>query len=785
MKWQSFLPCISNSNTYFYNITDNLGLTHSGYNGASYKDHSDSMGNPSYGDDGPEVCFNGAKSWELGWYEADSEMVDLSLGSVSVDLVGVGDWADGLYTSGEHKVVLEIQVEEDRDQACGSYSTKQADYRGTVNVTSSGKTCQAWSSQSPHIHSFAPAAYPDSGLDENFCRNPDGEDFAWCYTTDPDTRWEYCDVPLCPSASQKPYLIYNRAKGGNSGVSFAKDEVTVTLGGAGTGTSWHQASLGAPDPANNVFPLWRQPNYNHGTKDLVVKVCSMTDGDGSTAPDTASILVYTDDGPGLNNGVMCPGEVSCISDSQCDDGNWCTENKCDLESNTCMPPVDISATLCPTCGEQTFCNPLGFCHDVCHDGKSCTSDSCADPILGVCQHDLISGCAKNGAALETWFNLDGSKIEHLTRSMSFRDDSPDEVLTLRDGLKSQPSRGSKYGARLETYIQPSVSGIYNLYVASNDYSELYLSTDDDPENKSLIAHVNGYTQLDNFVQKTSQKSSDIYLEAGTSYYLEAYHKEGGGGDHLSIAWESADAGVPLEVIDDLHFFLEPPVPCTLDEDCISLVTNPCTYGRCSASSCEYVPINDCQNGGILDIWSGIGGSRVNDLTSDSQFPDSPSSTIILGESLEAPPNAGDQFGSRLQTYIMAEYTCDYNLYIACNERCELNLSTDEDPENKSTVAFLDSKTNSQEWHKYASQKSAPIPLVKGQFTTLKRFTRMDQGRTIYRLDGNVSNMTCPWMLLMQVTLQSLRLYPWILRHHQAPHPRQHPHRIRLGHHQIR
>ena len=34
--------------------------------------------------------------------------------------------------------------------------------------------------------------------DHNFCRQPeiDGER-AWCYTMDPDERWEYCDVPEC------------------------------------------------------------------------------------------------------------------------------------------------------------------------------------------------------------------------------------------------------------------------------------------------------------------------------------------------------------------------------------------------------------------------------------------------------------------------------------------------------------------------------------------------------------------------------------------------------------
>ena len=41
--------------------------------------------------------------------------------------------------------------------------------------------------------------FPDVTLDDaaNYCRNPDGEPKLWCYTTDPGTRWQYCNVPLC------------------------------------------------------------------------------------------------------------------------------------------------------------------------------------------------------------------------------------------------------------------------------------------------------------------------------------------------------------------------------------------------------------------------------------------------------------------------------------------------------------------------------------------------------------------------------------------------------------
>ena len=52
-----------------------------------------------------------------------------------------------------------------------------------------------WAAQTPHSHSVTPANYPNSGLVDNYCRNPDGEPSIWCYTMDPNLRWELC-APL-------------------------------------------------------------------------------------------------------------------------------------------------------------------------------------------------------------------------------------------------------------------------------------------------------------------------------------------------------------------------------------------------------------------------------------------------------------------------------------------------------------------------------------------------------------------------------------------------------------
>uniref|UniRef100_A0A4W5N253 Plasminogen n=1 Tax=Hucho hucho TaxID=62062 RepID=A0A4W5N253_9TELE len=70
-------------------------------------------------------------------------------------------------------------------------------YRGTIGVTASGKACQIWATQMPQQHNRTPDNYPCKGLELNYCRNPDHEKMPWCFTTDPETRWEYCKVPSC------------------------------------------------------------------------------------------------------------------------------------------------------------------------------------------------------------------------------------------------------------------------------------------------------------------------------------------------------------------------------------------------------------------------------------------------------------------------------------------------------------------------------------------------------------------------------------------------------------
>ncbi|MEQ2159846.1 hypothetical protein GOODEAATRI_027458, partial [Goodea atripinnis] len=73
-----------------------------------------------------------------------------------------------------------------------------ADYRGTKDRTKTGTLCQRWDVKSPHRPNFTPQTHPLYDLDSNFCRNPDLDSQGpWCYTTDPDNRWDHCNVPSC------------------------------------------------------------------------------------------------------------------------------------------------------------------------------------------------------------------------------------------------------------------------------------------------------------------------------------------------------------------------------------------------------------------------------------------------------------------------------------------------------------------------------------------------------------------------------------------------------------
>ncbi|KAK3101928.1 hypothetical protein FSP39_007432 [Pinctada imbricata] len=55
-----------------------------------------------------------------------------------------------------------------------------------------------WASSNPHSHRF-------TYVKGQFCRNPDNEPRTWCYTTDPEVRYEFCNVTACETTNSTCY----------------------------------------------------------------------------------------------------------------------------------------------------------------------------------------------------------------------------------------------------------------------------------------------------------------------------------------------------------------------------------------------------------------------------------------------------------------------------------------------------------------------------------------------------------------------------------------------------
>lgn len=89
-----------------HEIGHNLGLEHSGKGAQELGDFTGFMGNSYYADDGPVNCFNGPKSWQLGWYQSGHTTV--TPGNWDGLLVGVDDYNKGNFDSSIHSSIVKV-----------------------------------------------------------------------------------------------------------------------------------------------------------------------------------------------------------------------------------------------------------------------------------------------------------------------------------------------------------------------------------------------------------------------------------------------------------------------------------------------------------------------------------------------------------------------------------------------------------------------------------------------------------------------------------------------------
>ena len=145
----------------------------------------------------------------------------------------------------------------------------------------------------------------------------------------------------------------------------------------------------------------------------------------------------------------------------------------------------------------------------------------------------------------------GFTLYDLTEHIKFP--SLPEVVEYISSLETPPDVMDNYGVLLQGFVVPPLTGDYIFYMCSDDQGALYLSTDDNPTNKRLIASEpqwNGSRQWTNGWNQASRgdpptnRSTSIHLEAGRKYYIEAMMKEAWGGDNLAVTWQLPQADPP-------------------------------------------------------------------------------------------------------------------------------------------------------------------------------------------------------------------------------------------------
>ncbi|UZE94371.1 PA14 domain-containing protein [Alkalimarinus alittae] len=149
---------------------------------------------------------------------------------------------------------------------------------------------------------------------------------------------------------------------------------------------------------------------------------------------------------------------------------------------------------------------------------------------------------------EFWDGIEGTTVRDLTRSNKFTKESDSSLILT--GFKGATNKATHYGSRIRGYLYPEVTGPYTFYISSNDSSELWLSTGESPNNKRLIAYMDGWASVGDTQKYATQKSASISLEANKIYYIEALQKQGSGSDQLAVYWEGP--GIATEVIPGNH-----------------------------------------------------------------------------------------------------------------------------------------------------------------------------------------------------------------------------------------
>jgi len=159
-----------------------------------------------------------------------------------------------------------------------------------------------------------------------------------------------------------------------------------------------------------------------------------------------------------------------------------------------------------------------------------TNVSMASPVFGIYR--------------EMWTNLPAS-VGNTLAALTNTTDNPNwpnqpaaPYTHIFNNFETEINTGVNYfGQRLRAFVVPPASGLYTFWIASDDTSQLYLSTNENPAAMLPIASQTSYTASEDWTEFANQQSASFYLQGGCRYYLEARMQQGTGGENLSVRWQ--------------------------------------------------------------------------------------------------------------------------------------------------------------------------------------------------------------------------------------------------------
>lgn len=155
--------------------------------------------------------------------------------------------------------------------------------------------------------------------------------------------------------------------------------------------------------------------------------------------------------------------------------------------------------------------------------------------------------APNGTVrAEIWTGIEGVAVSDLTNKPNYPA-TPNKTEFWNSFQMPVINWSDMYGTRVRGLLYPPTTGSYRFWIASDDNSQLWLSTNTTPANAVKIAQVSSWTNQNEWGQYTEQQSTLRTLQAGSVYYIEALQKEHGGGDNLSVAWSGPGISGPVVI----------------------------------------------------------------------------------------------------------------------------------------------------------------------------------------------------------------------------------------------